>query len=454
MAIKLTGEQAMFDRTVIKAIKAAAVPLHGVTDTDAILDAIGDADIVLLGEATHGTHEFYRSRMEISQRLLRERNFAGIAVECDWPDALRVSRYAQGRGNDASAQQALGDYERFPRWMWRNHDVLDLVAWLREFNRGIADERQQVGFYGLDLYSLRRSMSSVVEYLNRVDPEAARRARERYSCFDHLAEDPQRYGYATTFGMKKDCEAEVMRQLMGMTANLEKYAGIDGVSGFDEAFYAHQNARVAQNAEAYYRAMFEGRNASWNVRDTHMADTLDALREHLARRRGDNAKLVVWAHNSHIGDARCTEMGWHGEVNLGQLVRQRHGEQHAFLLGYTTHAGTVTAASEWDSPAQLKNVRPSREDSHENLMHRTGHDFLLPLRGNAELQKQLGQRLERAIGVVYLPESERVSHYFQSELGRQFDAIVHFDTTRAVKPLDAPADMVHDELPETYPTGI
>jgi erythromycin esterase-like protein len=211
---------------------------------------------------------------------------------------------------------------------------------------------------------------------------------------------------------------------------------------------------VAQNAEAYYRAMFEGRNASWNVRDTHMADTLDALREHLARRRGDEAKLVVWAHNSHIGDARFTEMGWHGEINLGQLVRQRHGEQQTFLLGYTTHAGTVTAASEWDSPAQLKNVRPSREDSHENLMHRTGHDFLLPLRGNADLQKQLGQRLERAIGVVYLPESERVSHYFQSELGRQFDAILHFDTTRAVKPLDAPADMVHDELPETYPTGI
>jgi len=444
----------MFDRNVLKSIKTAAVPLHGVTDTDAILNAIGDASLVLLGEATHGTHEFYRSRMEISKRLLREKNFAAIAVECDWPDALQISRYVQGRGDSASPEAALNTYERFPRWMWRNADVLELVKWLHEFNAGISEPERQVGFFGLDLYSLRRSMQSVVEYLNRVDPEGAQRARARYSCFDHLAEDPQRYGYATTFGMKKDCEAEVMRQLMGMTANLERYARLDGIIGFDEAFYAHQNARVAQNAESYYRAMFEGRNASWNVRDTHMADTLDALLDHLAQRRGEQPKLVVWAHNSHLGDARATEMGWHGEVNLGQLVRERHGAEQAFLLGYTTHAGTVTAASEWDSPAELKNVRPSLEESHENLMHRTGHDFFLPLRGNADLQKQLGRRLERAIGVVYLPESERVSHYFQCDLGKQFDAIIHFDTTRAVKPLDAPAAMLHDEVPETYPTGI
>jgi erythromycin esterase-like protein len=444
----------MFDRTVIKAIQAAAVPLHSLDDTDAILDAIGNASIVLLGEATHGTHEFYRSRMEISMRLLREKGFAGIAVECDWPDALEVSRYAQGRGAAMTPQAALGSYERFPRWMWRNVDVLELVKRLREFNDGISDERRQIGFFGLDLYSLRRSMEAVVDYLDRVDPEAAQRARTRYACFDHLAEDPQRYGYATTFGMKQDCEVEVMRQLMGMTANLERYAGIDGVTGFDEAFYAQQNARVAQNAESYYRAMFEGRNASWNVRDTHMADTLDALREHLSRRRGDSARLVVWAHNSHIGDARATEMGRRGELNLGQLVRQRHGDAHCFLLGYTTHAGTVTAASEWDRPAERKHVRPSLEGSVENLMHRAGHDFFLPLRGNPGLLQQLGQRLERAIGVIYLPESERVSHYFQSDIGKQFDAIIHIDTTRAVKALDAPAAMLHDELPETYPTGI
>ena len=444
----------MFDRTVIKSIKAAAVPLHGVTDTDAVMEAIGDASIVLLGEATHGTHEFYRSRMEISMRLLQDKSFAGIAVECDWPDALDVSRYVQGRSQAATPQAALHAYERFPRWMWRNEDVLELVRRLRNFNDSIAEEERQVGFFGLDLYSLRRSMQSVVAYLDRVDPEAAQRARPRYECFDHLAEDPQRYGYATTFGMKKDCEAEVMRQLMGMTANMERYASADGVAGFDEAFYAHQNARVAQNAESYYRAMFEGRHASWNVRDTHMADTLDALREHLSQRREEPAKIVVWAHNSHIGDARATEMGRRGEVNLGQLVRERHGPDQCYLLGYTTHAGTVTAASEWDQPAERKNVRPSLEDSVENLLHRTGHDFFLPLRGNADLKKQIGQRLERAIGVIYLPESERISHYFLSEVGKQFDGLIHFDTTRAVRPMDAPAEMLHDETPETYPSGI
>jgi len=245
-----------------------------------------------------------------------------------------------------------------------------------------------------------------------------------------------------------------MRQLMGMTANFERYASEDGVAGFDEAFYAHQNARVAQNAESYYRAMFEGRHTSWNVRDTHMADTLDALRDHLARRCGEPAKVVVWAHNSHIGDARATEMGRQGELNLGQLVRERHGPDQCYLLGYTTHAGTVTAASEWEQPAERKNVRPSLEDSVENLMHRAGHDFFLSLRGKTDLRKQLGLRLERAIGVIYLPESERVSHYFQTEVGKQFDGLIHFDTTRAVKPMDAPAAMLHEETPETYPTGI
>ncbi|MBK4737702.1 erythromycin esterase family protein [Noviherbaspirillum pedocola] len=448
----------MQDQSAIDAIEAAAVPLSGVADTDAIVEAIGDARIVLLGEASHGSHEFYRARMEISKRLIRDKGFAAIAVECDWPDALSVSRYVQGRGDATSPEAAMSCYERFPRWMWRNHDVLDLVRWLHEHNAGIPALERRVGFFGLDLYSLRRSMDSVVRYLSRVDPPAAERARLRYSCFDHLAEDPQRYGYATTFGMKPDCEAEVMRQLMGISANIERYEKVDGVAGFDEAFYAQQNARVAQNAETYYRAMFEGRHESWNVRDTHMMDTLDALRQHLSRRSGEAApKVVVWAHNSHIGDARATEMGDGGEINLGQLARERHGENQTFLLGFTTHDGSVTAASDWDMPAERKAVRPSREDSYENLMHRCrhAHAFFLPMRGNAPLLAQLSpRRLERAIGVVYLPESERLSHYFHCDLGRQFDAIVHIDHTRAVKPLDAPAEMLHEEMPETYPTGI
>jgi erythromycin esterase-like protein len=299
-------------------------------------------------------------------------------------------------------------------------------------------------------------MDAVVRYLSKVDPEAAARARSRYACFDHLAEDPQRYGYATTFGMRDDCQEEVMRQLIALSASLERYVRDDGVAASDDAFYAEQNASVASSAEAYYRAMFQGRNESWNLRDTHMTDTLDALRSHLAKRRGDSGKVVVWAHNSHIGDARATEMGQHGQLNLGQLVRERYGMDDTFLIGFTTHSGTVIAASEWESPAELKDVRPARNDSFEYLLHATGlGNFVLPIRGRKQLVQHLaGQRLERAIGVVYLPENERLSHYFYSDLVTQFDTVIHFDKTRAVAPLDPSTAMAHVELPETYPSGI
>jgi erythromycin esterase-like protein len=295
-----------------------------------------------------------------------------------------------------------------------------------------------------------------VRYLDRVDPEAAHRARMRYACFDHLAEEPQRYGYAATFGMKKDCEEEVIQQLDALLADGRKYLRGDGVAASDELFYAQQNARVAQNAESYYRSMFRGRDESWNVRDTHMADTLDALREHLGRRKGGLAKIVVWAHNSHIGDARATEMGDHGQLNLGQLTRQRHKEEDVFLLGFTTHTGTVTAASDWDAPAELKNILFSRPDSFERLLHETGLvDFLLPIRGRKTVSEALpARRLERAIGVIYLPESERISHYFHADLARQFDAVIHMDQTTAIRPLDDSPHWKHEEMPETYPSGM
>jgi erythromycin esterase-like protein len=451
----------MAERSLIDAIRAEAVVLRGTERFNEVTSLVGDARIVLLGEATHGTHEFYRARTEITKRLLQEKGFGAVAVECDWPDALRVNRFIQGRNNDngvpdADAKSALGNYQRFPRWMWRNSDVVDLVQWLREFNDGIPQLENKVGFFGLDLYSLRTSMDAVIRYLSRVDPEAAAQARTRYACFDHLAEDPQQYGYATTFGIKKDCAEEAMRQLRGLSDNLDEYMRKDGVAAYDDAFYAQQNARVVQSAEEYYRAMFEGRDVSWNLRDTHMSDTLDALRQHIGERRGGPGKVVVWAHNSHIGDARATEMGEHGQLNLGQLVRERHGMDDTFLLGFTTHSGTVTAASEWESPAELKNVRPSRSDSIEYLLHNTGlEDFLLPIRGRKTLLEKLhGHRLERAIGVVYLPQSERTSHYFYSDIASQFDAVIHFDHTEAVKPLDPSGDMAHVELPETYPSGM
>lgn len=444
------------DRHALDAVRGAAKVLRDDTDVDEVLKEIGDADTVLLGEATHGTREFYRFRAEISKRLITDKGFDAIAVEADWPDALAVSRYIRPDDSAGSAHEALHGFERFPQWMWRNTEIVELVSWLRLQNKQRGDREGRIGFYGLDLYSLRASMDAVIRYLSQVDPEAARRARASYACFDHLASDPQRYGYAANFGMRKDCEEEVIRQLVALTQDAGRL--VDGNAGeaVDELFYAQQNARVAANAEAYYRAMFQGRNTSWNLRDTHMDETLAALQEHLGAQRGRPARIVVWAHNSHIGDATATELGDDGQLNLGELVRKRLGRDHCFLLGFSTHSGTVTAASEWDSPAELKTVRPSHPQSFERLFHDTGlGNFFLPLRRAPEASRVLRERrLERAIGVIYLPASERVSHYFEATLSEQFDAVVHFDETHALRPLERNPAAPGKEAPETWPTGI
>lgn len=446
----------MAERDLTKAVASAAEPLQdGASRWDGLLALIGDAPLVLLGEASHGTHEFYEARAEITRRLITEKGFDAVAVEADWPDSLRASRYAQGASDDADANAALGGFERFPRWMWRNSEVLEFIEWLRRENAArLPDER--VGFFGLDLYSLRASMDAVVRYLATVDPEAARRARARYSCFDHIAEDPQRYGYATTFGLVEHCEREVLRQLAELTGDPARYMHDDGIAAADELFYAQQNARVAANAEAYYRSMFAGRHESWNRRDSHMAETLGTLLDHLAVRHERSARIAVWAHNSHLGDARRTEMGEAGELNLGQLVRERFGADNARLIGFTTHAGTVTAASDWDSPAELKRVRDSHPESFERVFHETGIErFLLVPDHVPALRRE--RRLERAIGVIYLPESERVSHYFYADIAKQFDAVIHFDRTRALTPLDPSMLWKHSESPEqmeTYPSGM
>jgi erythromycin esterase-like protein len=449
----------MTDQNIIEALKREARPFDG-TDFDYLLECIGDASIVLLGEATHGTREFYRLRAEISKRLIVEKGFDAIAVEADWPDALRVSRYVQHGGDDMTAEGALGGYKRFPQWMWRNHEIVDLVNWLRAHNAHVASNVRRVGFHGLDLYSLQQSMHSVIAYLERADPEAAKRARERYSCIDHMAEDPQHYGYATTFGMKEDCEKEVVRQLTELTRQADLHLREMGGQVPDELFYAQQNARVARNAESYYRSMFQSRDESWNVRDSHMAETLEALREHISQRTGKPGKIVVWAHNSHLGDARATEMGRQGQLNLGQLVRERYRPEDSFLLGFTTHTGTVTAATDWDGPAELKKVVPSRPDSVERLMHDTSTatglgQFLLPLRGHHSVLARLPSRyLERAIGVIYRPDTERQSHYFRADVAKQFDALVHIDRSTALQPLERSALWQQDEVPETYPSGL
>jgi len=442
------------DEILIDAIAETARPLSGAgNDFDRILELAGNARVVLIGEASHGTDEFYEQRAELTKRLIAELGFRGVAAEADFPDAWRVNRFVQGRGSDTEAVEALSDFKRFPSWMWRNADVLDFVGWLREHNERIADASAKAGFYGLDLYSLHTSIAAVLDYLDKVDPEAAKRARYRYACFEHFGEDPQTYGYATSFGLSPDCEREVVNQLVEMQRRREELAARGGGDD-DELFAAEQNARVAKDAEEYYRAMFEGRVSSWNLRDTHMAETLDALLAHLDR-KGGRSKLVVWAHNSHVGDARATQMGEAGEINIGQLARERYPGR-ALLVGFSTYTGTVTAASEWGAPAERKRVRPALRDSYEALFHRTGApSFLLNLRELGEAAGALREpRLERAIGVIYLPETERVSHYFQSRLPSQFDLLMHFDETRAVEPLERTAGWVRGELPETYPTGM
>jgi erythromycin esterase-like protein len=441
----------MNDAGIVAAIRPTLRELTGATrDLDPLLELAGDAHFVLIGEASHGTHEFYSIRAKITKRLIAEKGFNAVAVEADWPDAYRINRYVRGISDDAEPIEALGDFKRFPTWMWRNADVLDFVGWLREHN----DARpRKVGFYGVDLYSLYSSMQAVVEYLDKVDPEAARRARYRYACFEHAGEDPQSYGYAASFGLTPTCEREVVTQLMEMRRKYAEYAQRDGHIPPDEAFYAEQNARLVLNAERYYRSMFAGRVSSWNLRDRHMAETIDALAEHL-RRGGNEPKIVVWEHNSHLGDARATEMGRQGELNVGQLIREGHGDD-ARLFGFTTYHGTVTAASEWDGPAERKRVRPGLPGSYEALLHGAGIvDFILPLRGNAAARPLEEEKLERAIGVIYMPATERMSHYFGASLPRQFDAVLHIDETRAVEPLERFEREHTREVPETYPSTL
>ncbi|MDQ5851250.1 MAG: erythromycin esterase family protein [Chloroflexota bacterium] len=436
-------------------VREAAHPLTGAAgDYDPLMDLIGEARVVLLGEASHGTHEFYRERAQITKRLIKERGFTAVAVEADWPDAYRVNRYVRGVGKDAASVDALAGFDRFPTWMWRNADVLDFVGWLRAHNDALPPNMPRIGFYGLDLYSLGASIEAVIDYLDKVDPEAAKRARDRYACFEHFGEDPQAYGYAASRGAAESCEAEVVNQLVDLQRRVAEYVQQDGRVAEDEYFYAEQNARLAKNAEEYYRSLFQGRVSSWNLRDQHMAETLDALLAHLDR-QGGHTKVVVWAHNSHLGDARATEMGEGGELNVGQLVRERYGRD-AVLVGFSTYSGTVTAASDWGEAPERKRVRPALQGSYESLFHDAELPrFLLLLRDGGDVAAGLrGPRLERAIGVIYRPETERWSHYFHARLPEQFDAVLHFDQTRAVEPLERTGGWETGEPPETYPSAL
>jgi len=436
---------------LLDAIRGTAVVLgESDRDYDPLLQMVGDRPFVLLGEASHGTHEFYAMRARITRRLIEETGFDAVAVEADWPDAWRLNRYVQGTG-DADIDAAFGDFQRFPTWMWRNQDVRAFIDWLHGYNRDVP-AASQVGFHGIDLYSLYRSAEAVIRYLDGVDPDQAEAARRLYVGLDHVR-DPQGYGYEAAFGVRPSCRDAAAALLSDLVRKAPDYLAADGRAARDEQFFAERNAYVVLNAEHYYRAMFGGRTNTWNLRDAHMVNTLFALRRHL-RAGGRKGRIVVWAHNSHLGDARATQMGERGEWNVGQLLREQAGVEQALLVGFTTYTGHVTAARDWDAPAERRWVRPARKDSCEHLFYTTRLDrFFLPL-GDGLAEALAEPLLERAIGVIYRPETELESHYFRTSLSAQFDAVFHLDETTAVEPFDINEHWSRHEPPDTYPFGI
>lgn len=436
------------DRMLIDALAANAEPFGSIdlVDLQPLLRRIGNARLVLIGEATHGTSEFYRMREKVTRALITEKGFNFVAIEGDWPDVARIDHYVRHFEFPPSEWTA---FARFPTWMWRNDEVRTFVDWLRAHNAKQEPSRR-TAFHGLDLYSLHNSIRSVLDYLDDVDRPAAKIARERYGCLTPWQSDPATYGRAALTGSYRSCEQEVALMLAGILARRREYALRDGERYFD----AVQNARLVANAERYYRTMYYGSRASWNLRDSHMFETLKTLLDSY----GPESKAVIWAHNSHVGDASATEMSIRGEHNLGQLCRRAFGNR-AFLIGFGTDRGTVAAASDWDGPMQVMSVRPAVAKSYERQFHTATEErgkarFLLPMRGKTSpglLESLAVPRLERAIGVIYRPETELASHYFQAVLPRQFDEYIWFDETQAVTPI-ATKDL--EGMPETYPFGL
>ena len=428
------------DVSTANLIKKSAHPISGnPRDYDPLMKMIGDARFVLLGEATHGTHEFYRERALITRRLIEEKGFDAVVLEADWTDAYRVNEFVQGASRDRTAEQSLSGFTRFPQWMWRNTDFRDLVDSIHSSNASGKPEKARTGVYGMDLYGLSESVPAVVEYLKRVDSEAGNQAAKRYACFEKYGDQPERYGSDVSRDEKKSCEKQASEQFQEMEKRFNAWLTNTNRQRDEALFSAYQNARVVKNAEAYYRLSYKGNFSTWNLRDSHMAETLEALVRFLDAACAGNpkSKIVVWAHNTHQGDARMTEMGESGELNVGHLMRQAHNE-NSVLVGFTTYTGEVIAASEWGEKGEQMKVRPALAGSYSRLFHEAGiPNFLLIFRGNEQLTQALGRpRLERAIGVIYKPETERQSHYFNARMSKQFDAVIHFDVTGAVKPLD------------------
>jgi erythromycin esterase-like protein len=426
------------------ALADAVEPIASESAVEPIVELAAGRSIVLLGESTHGTREFYAARATVTRRLIEEHGFSAVCLEADWPHAAQIDRWLRSDGDDRP-RTALEGFRRFPQWMWRNRTFEAFVGGLRSTTASI---------YGLDLYSLHDSIAEVLAFLDRHAPAEAERARSRYACFDHFGDDPQSYGALSGSTAFASCEEAVVAQLLELRA--QRRPPVDDPE--EARWQAEMNALLVRDAESYYRAMYRGRVRSWNLRDTHMADALDAILERLGA-RGLPRKVVVWAHNSHLGDARATELGAQGELNLGQLARERHGDA-VCSIGFTTYEGTVTAARDWDAPAERRRIRGGLPGSLEALFHevsrtRGAPEFLLRLGDLGEVAGALHEdRLQRAIGVVYRPETERFSHYFHARVAGQFDAVVHFDRSHALEPLERTPTWIAGDLPETWPSAL
>jgi erythromycin esterase len=429
---------------LVSEIAGLAQPLSSSRDLDPLIEAIGDSRYVLLGEATHGTSEFYKWRAAISRRLIVEKGFSFIGVEGDWPDCYAVNRFVKHIAGD-TAEKVLHSFSRWPTWMWANREIVDLANWLATHN-SMAPASRQTGFYGLDVYSLWESMHAVVEYLEKLDPELARNARRAYSCFEPYDEDAQEYARATAL-VPTSCEDEAVRMLHALRSRASELKE-DGPDAF---FNAEQNALIARNAEMYYRTMVRGGPGSWNVRDNHMVETLERLMEH----HGPDAKAIVWEHNTHVGDARFTDMARSGMVNVGQLMRQAHEREGVFLVGFGTHRGTVIAGREWGAPMEKMRVPEAREGSYEAAINQAdvGDSMFIFDRTRKSAYEQLSEpRGHRAIGVVYDPRTEQWGNYVPTILPERYDAFLYIEETKAVDPLHM-AVLVDGEPPETYPSG-
>lgn len=438
--------------------------------TQAICRHAKGKNVVLIGEATHGTAEFYRIRAEVTKHLIVEEGFDAVAVEADWPDTYRVNRFVSGVSDDTEADAALSDFQRFPTWMWRNTEVLAFVTWLRAYNQGSgrckrpadrsdqrfqAGQKEPIGFYGLDLYSMTTSMEAVLAYLDRIDPKEAAAARARYACFGQFINDPQAYGYAIVSGLWDSCEQEVIAQLMQLQQKARLYIEREGVFAGNEYFSAQQNAELVKNAEEYYRAMFRGAAQYMEFEiSSHVRNAGEACRTSGCS-SGRESKIVVWAHNSHLGNAAATDMGRRGEINIGQLVAEKYANK-GFRIGFSTSRGTVTAASDWDGPAENKTINVPLPGSYEEIFSRLEKKcFYLDLGAGNEAANMLsGERLQRAIGVIYRPETERMSHYFHTSLPKQFDFMIHVDETEAVAPLPFHIHKRQGDMDKTFPSGF